>query len=167
MRAVLLVVALLVGGCGYRAIGVDGVHREDVQTVAVPAVALQPMGESADLETPQALTAALVRRIEEATPYRVAPPARADSRLRVTLVRSDVRARSRDRTSGLPSRVQRELRAEVVWTDLRDGRQLLELRNFGQSATRYPTLGEDAFVTRRVAAERLAAAIVDEMGRRW
>ena len=162
MRIMLLLV-LVLAGCGYRAVGPGGERREGIASVAVPVVANGT--DSRDLGDP--LTAALVREIESRTPYRVADAARADTLLEVTIVAADFDTFDRDRRTGLPNRRSLRLVADFAWTDLRTGRELLAVDGFAQTAAQYPTLGEGEFVAEQQAAEELARGIVDELAARW
>jgi hypothetical protein len=54
-----------------------------------------------------------------------------------------------------------------VWKDLRTGRILVERRNFEQTATYYPTLGEGRFVGTQLAVEKLSLGIVQELQSDW
>ena len=163
VRSVLLSVALLLAGCGYKAAGPEATSRPGVETVAVPVVANAT--NRRDLTDP--LTAALVRQIQARTAYEVADAGDADSLLEVTVVDADLRTLGRDRATGLPEQQQLAVTVDLRWTDLRTGRELLAIEGLEQTADFLPTLGEGEFVARQDAAERLAGGIVDELGDRW
>lgn len=158
--AVLLVFA---GGCGYSAVGYSGTHRSDVRTVSVAAVA----NATYDTQAADALTAALVQRLEKSTPYRVAEASSADTLLEVTMTGVSRGASLRSRSTGIPEEQVWAVTADAVWKDLRTGKVLLELRNFTQTATQYPTFGEGPFIASQQAADGLAEGIVDEMSAKW
>ena len=161
---IVLTAALLLSGCGYRATGYDGLYRDDVRTVAVPAVAV---GTDYEPGLADAVAAAVVREIEARTPYRVADAGRADTLLEVRLVRVGRDATIRSFRTGLNQEQRLLARAEVTWTDLRDGRELLAVENLRQGGRYYPSLGEGEFAGEQAVAQQLAAAVVDEMSRRW
>lgn len=166
MRPLLIalpILGLLLGGCGYRISGSRGLYPDNVETVSVPTVTNETFarGDTARL------TSALVTQLERRTPYRVAPAARADTVLEVTI--TDVRRRltSRDPGSSVPNEQLYVVLADVVWKDLRTGEVLVRLENLEQTATMYPTLGESDFFASQEAAEQLAIGIVEAMGDDW
>ena len=165
MRRVLAVVtlALLTSGCGYRPAGRGELYREDVQTVSIPIVGNRTFSRSDSAQ----LTNALVRQIEERTPYRVASQTRADTILEVTI--TDIRRSTgaRNRGTGLPEQQLYIVTSTVSWKDLRSGEVLLRRENFEQTAVLYPTLGETDFIASQDAAERLAKGIVEELAGDW
>ncbi len=166
IRATGLVTCLLLfcaSGCGYQAVGHGSMHRKDVRTVSIAAVA----NASADIHAADALTAALVQQLETSTPYRVAEVASADTLLEVTLTSVSRGASLRSTATGIPQEQVWAFTADAVWKDLRTGKVLLELRNFTQTAQQYPTLGEGPFIPTQQAADGLAQGIVDEMAAKW
>ena len=60
-----------------------------------------------------------------------------------------------------------DITVNFTWKDLRSGRVLVDRRNFRQTTTYYPTLGEGRFVGSQQAVERLALGIVQEMQADW
>jgi hypothetical protein len=56
---------------------------------------------------------------------------------------------------------------DVTGKDLKTGRILVERRNFEQTTTYYPTLGEGQFVGNQQSVEKLAMAIVQELQANW
>jgi hypothetical protein len=159
----LALVALSAAGCGYHAIGYEGLSRQDVETVAVPVVA----NATFDRGMSEPLTAAVVREVEARTPYRIADASFADTLLEVTITGSSVGTLSRDDRTGFPEQQTLALTVDFVWTDLRTGRELLAVEGFTQTADYFATLGEGRSVPRREAAQRLAEGIVDELSGRW
>jgi hypothetical protein len=157
------ILTLLLTGCGYRMGGSEALYPDNVETVSVPAVTNETFARA---DTAR-LTSALVTQLERRTPYRVAPVARADTVLEVTI--TDVRRRltSRDPGSSLPNEQLYVVLADVVWKDLRTGQVLFRLENLEQTATMYPTLGESDFFASQEAAEQLAIGIVEAMGHDW
>src|SRR5690606_22248577 len=128
MRPLALLAAVLgcvVAGCGYRAGGYDELYRDDVRTVSVAAVARG----THDPQAADALTVALTRQLERATPYRVADVSLADTLLEVTVTGVSRGASLRSRSSGIPEEQVWVITADAVWKDLRTGKVLLELRN--------------------------------------
>lgn len=163
MKHLALLALILLSGCGYRAVGYDGLHRSDVRTVAIPAVA----NATDDPALAELLGPALVERVEAATPYRVASAGRADTLLEVRVLGADRRLSLRDRNLATPEQAIWVVRVDADWRDLRTGETLLSLRNLEQTAAQYPSLGEGSFLPSQQAAERTAAAIVDAMATSW
>jgi hypothetical protein len=154
---------LLVGGCGYRMAGAEGIYPENVETVSVPTVSNETFARA---DTAR-LTSAIVNELEKRTPYRVAPVSRADTVLEVTITSVRRRMTSRDPGSSLPNEQLYVVLADVLWKDLRTGEVLVRLENLEQTALLYPTLGESDFLASQEAAEALAAGIVEAMGDDW
>jgi hypothetical protein len=165
-------VALLTGvaGCSYsNSSSADpgytwgSVYRQDVKTVAVPVFVTRSFFRGQE----QQLTQALVNQIEARTPYKVTDRARADTIIEGEIVRVDITTVSQNADNALP---QEQLYAVVIdftWKDLRTGAVLVERRNFEQTVTYYPQLGDGRFVASQSAAEQLAAGIVEELQGNW
>src|SRR5204863_270836 len=83
---------------------------------------------------------------------------KADTILEGEIIKVTVNTISRDNLSALPQEQIVSILVNFVWKDLRSGKILCERRNFQAAATYYPTLGEDRFVGRQEAAERLRLA---------
>ncbi|MCS7032800.1 MAG: hypothetical protein NZ561_02265, partial [Phycisphaerae bacterium] len=69
--------------------------------------------------------------------------------------------------AAIPQEQLYKITVNFVWKDLRTGKILVERRNFEQTATFYPTLGEGRFVGSQQAAEQLARGIVQELQADW
>lgn len=169
--AAALLAALAAGGCGYsqdQSGKADGyawgsLYREDVATVAVPAFESASFRQGDEFQ----LTQAVVKQIESRTPYKVVDRRRADTILEGRIADVGVGTLSRDRNTNLPQEQLYTVRCDFVWKDLRTGQVLVDRRGFEQSVAFYPTLGEGTFVGSQQAAEKLAAAIVDELQADW
>ncbi len=168
----LIALALCVlAGCGYTHVGDEpsgtyqwrSLYREDVKTVAVPIFANKDYTRGVEFS----LTKAIVNQLEAHSPYKVVPRERADTILEgeITSVRRDTV--SADSRTAVPQEQLFIVAVDFVWKDLRSGRILVERRNFEQTATYYPTLGEGQFVGNQQAVERLALAIVQELQADW
>ena len=161
----------LLAGCGYTRSGDEpagnyqwrSLYREDVKTVAVPVFTTKDYTRGVEV----ALTKAVVNQLEAHSPYKVVPRQRADTILEgvVTSVRRDTI--SRGVGTALPQEQLDVISVDFVWKDLRTGRILVERRNFEQTTTYYPTLGEGQFVGNQQAIERLSLAIVQELQADW
>ena len=166
-----LAALLMIGGCGYTQVGDDpasGYHwrslcREDVKTVAVNIFKNADYTRGVEF----ALTKAVINQLEAHSPYKVVPQDRADTILEGqinTVRRSTI---SKDSLTALPQEQLYIVSLDFTWKDLRTGRILVERRNFEQTTTYYPTLGEADSIANQQAAERLALAIVQELQANW
>lgn len=166
IRIILLGSILIASGCGYQMGNAgDGtsLYREDVRTIAVPVFKSESFSRGDEIQ----LTQALVAQIESRTPYKVVPREKADTILEGTLTRTSTSTVSRDDQTNLPQEQLYTLRIDFTWKDLRNGRILVDRRNFEQANTFYPTLGEGTYIGKQSAAESLASAIVNELQRDW
>jgi hypothetical protein len=163
---------LLLTGCGYHISGSaatepgyqwHSLYREDVKTVAVPVFSNRTFYQDIDRE----LTTAIDKQIEAFTPYKIAPRERADTILEGEITRIRLRTISRDRIAAVPQEQMYVIVVNFRWRDLRSGKVLIERRDYEQTSSYYPTLGEDQWVGEQDAAERLATAIVGELQAEW
>ena len=160
-----LTAALLSAGCGR---GGDGytwgsTFRPGVRSVAVPVFQTKSFSRGDEV----ALSQALVSQIESRTPYKVVPAERADTILEGTVVNVSLGTVSVDEQTALPQEQTYTIAVDFTWKDMRSGQILVERRNFEQTSTYYPTLGDGRFVGRQSSAEGLAASIVDQMVTDW
>jgi hypothetical protein len=170
-RPVILACLLALGGCGYTQTGdapTEGCQwrslwREDVKTVAVPIFTNKDFTKGVEF----ALTKAVVSQIESHSPYKVVPQERADTILEGQITSIRRQTVSSDSQTAVPQEQLYVITVDFVWKDLRNGRMLVQRRNFEQTTTYYPTLGEGQFVGSQQATERLATAIVQEMQADW
>lgn len=172
IAAALATSAVLVGCQGYQSGSQAGGHngyvwgstfRKDIKTVAVPAFGTKSFSRGDEV----ALTQALIAQIESRTPYKVVPADRADTILEGLVVSVGTGTVSVDNKTALPQESLYTISVDFTWKDLRSGQILVERRNFDQSTTYYPTLGEGRFMGRQTAAEALAGSIVDELQGDW
>ena len=161
---------MAIAGCGYRqgGGGGDGYHwsstyRPDVKTVAVPIFNSTSYARGVEFS----LSKALVNQIEANTPYKVVAREKADSILEGEIVAVKVNTISEQRRAAIPQEQLLDIIVNFTWKDLRTGRVLVTRRNWEQTATYYPTLGEGRFVGTQAAAEKLASAIVHELQSDW
>ena len=166
-----LAALLMLSGCGYTQVGDDpssgyqwrSLYREDVKTVAVNIFQNKDYTRGVEF----VLTKAIVNQLEAHSPYKVVPQDRADTVLEGqinTVRRSTI---SKDSVTALPQEQLYVIDLDFTWKDLRTGRILVERRNFEQTTTYYPTLGEGQSIGNQQAAERLALAIVQELQADW
>jgi hypothetical protein len=161
----------LSSGCGYSHTGSEpkdgyqwrSLYREDVRTVAVPIFATRSFHRGVEIS----LSNALARQIEAQSPYKVAPRERADTIIEGEVVDVAIDTISNDINNAIPQEQLYVVTVNFTWKDLRTGRVLVDRRNFRQTTTYYPTLGEGRFVGSQQAVERLALGIVQEMQADW
>lgn len=158
--AAVLLGVLFSGGCGYRQ---GTLYRQDIQTVAVPICTNRTFQRGLEV----ALTQAVVNRLEATTPYKVVPAQRADAILEMEITAANLKSVVRDFQTNLPREQALTLSVDLVFKDLRSGQILCQRRDFQYTAFYYPTLGEGQFVGNQQAVERLALAIVQELGADW
>jgi len=169
-----LALLLPLAGCGYEQSGNydsppkngyqwHSLYREDIQSVAVPIVTTKSFSRNVEFR----LTKAVINQLESRSPYKVVPRERADTILEAQLTGVDIETLSRGFDNNIPQEQLMILSVNFTWKDLRTGQILLERKNFQQTATYYPTLGEDEFVGQQQAVERLALAMVQEMQADW
>ena len=166
-----LCILLSLSGCGYTHTGDDpsgsyqwrSLYREDVKSVAVPIFTNKTFRRGVEFT----LTKAVVTQIEAKSPYKVVPKERADTILEGEIVEIQLRNLSLDSNLAIPQEQLYVLTVDLIWKDLRTGRILMERKNFQQTTTFYPTLGEGEFVGSQQSVEKLALGIAQEMQANW
>lgn len=161
---------LLVGitGCGYSQSGQGGYQwqslwREDVKTVAVPIFANRAYTRSVEFS----LTKAIISQLEAHSPYKVVAREKADTILEGEIMSVRQNTVSKDSNTAIPQEQLYIVSVDFTWKDLRTGQILVARRNFEQTTTYYPTLGEGQFVGQQQSVERLAQGIVQELQADW
>lgn len=171
-RSLLLVgLAACVAGCGYSSSGEGAsrgytwgtTFRKDVRTVAIPAFGTKSFQRGDEV----LLTQALVAQIESRTPYKVVPAERADTILEGVVVSAGSGTVSVSPFNALPQEQTYTMSVDFTWKDLRTGQILVERRNFDQTSTYYPSLGDGRFIGKQQVAEALAGSIVNELQGEW
>lgn len=173
LRPLLVSACVLAAGCSGYSSGDGGASgknyawgttfRKDIKTIALPAFGTKAYSRGDEI----ALTQALIAQIESRTPYKIVPAERADTILEGLVTGVGRGTVSIDNQTALPQEAVYTISCDFTWKDLRSGQILVERRNFDQSTTYYPTLGEGRFIGRQTAAEALAASIVDELQGEW
>lgn len=171
LRLVIIPSLLALTGCGYTQAGDApsggyqwrSLWREDVKTVAVPIFKNKDFTRGVEFS----LTKAVISQIESHSPYKVVAQERADTVLEGEIVSVTRQNVSSDSRTAIPQEQLVIYRIDFTWKDLRNGKILVQRRNFEQTTTYYPTLGEGQYVGQQSVAERLALAIVQEMQADW
>jgi hypothetical protein len=74
---------------------------------------------------------------------------------------------SEDPNTVLPQEQLYSITVNYTWKQISTGRILKEVRNFQESTTYYPTLGEGQFDASQNGVERLAVAITHSLQAPW
>jgi hypothetical protein len=176
MRLLLASILLLLpAACGYTQTDeggttttINGYHwsslyRQDIKTVAVPIFTNRDYHCGVEFQ----LSEALVKKIEEFTPYKVTSRDHADTILEGEIIAITPKTLNLDPNTATPQEVLYTIIINFTWKDIRTGKVLVSKHNFTQSTTYYPTLGESDFVGSQDSSEKLALAVVHEMEAAW
>ncbi len=165
----IILTALFAGGCGFHGSPNsngwhwDTTYRQDIHTVAVPIFTTRDFHRGVEMQ----LSDALVKKIEEFTPYKVVPRDRADTVLEGEIVSIRPSTLVLDPHTATPQQELYTISVNFTWKDLHNGKILVSRTDFEQDSTYFPTLGEDQSVGSQDAVERLALGIVQEMEGAW
>ena len=163
--AALLAVAsalAMVGGCGY---STSGQYPEQYQTIAVPIFENRTFYRRVENE----LAEALVKQIEQRTPYKVTDAGRADTVLTGRIRQIDQEMIARHRRGGLPEEIEVRIVVDFEWRDPVTGQTLRDRRGF-ESVGRYVLtrpVGQRFEQAQHQVVQRLAEDIVAVMGAAW
>ena len=160
--ALWLLLPALLAGCGYRA---TELFPTEYASVAVPIFQNQTFYRGLEFD----LTEALVKELEQRTPYRTQPVGRADTLLQGTITDVETRRLSRTRSTGLPQEVEVEVTLNFTWTDQATGQVIVDRRGFTGVGRYIPSrpVGETLEVGQQAAAQRLARDIVGSLRGDW
>jgi hypothetical protein len=162
--AIPFILLSLLGGCGHSgSYHWSSLYRSDISTVAVPIFTSKDYHRGVEFE----LSDALVKKIEEFTPYKVTSREKADTVLEGEIVSIRPLTLTLDPDTATPQEQQYSIVVNFTWKDLRTGKILVSRDGFEQTSTYYPTLGEGQYVAAQSASERLALGIVHEMEAGW
>lgn len=140
-------------------------HDHDIKTIAVPILDNETFSTGTEL----LLTEAIIKAIQQTTPWRVTSSAAADSTLTGTITKVGFNRLSRTPGTGLAQEVALELAVDFDWTDNRSGRVIASRRSFSAVATFIPDrgVGERLEVGQFGAIDELARRIVDTLRDDW
>jgi hypothetical protein len=137
---------------------------EDVSSVCLEMFENQTFRRDVEYE----LSDALAKRIEAATPYKIiSSKDRADTLLSGQIVQVDEMLLSVERETGRPLEKELVLRAVVNWKNLKTGRFLIENQSVSSQATYSEYQNQDFSYASALAANNLAAKIVELMEKQW
>ncbi len=161
---------LTFAGCASYQVGSDSLYAPDIATVYVPMIE----SNSFRRDLGERLTEAVVKEIEQKTPYKVVGTPDADSILSVKLV-GDSRRLLAENSFADPRLSESAIFSEVNWLNRRRlpmmQPQLLalppELVGIDQTANLVPEAGQSVQSSLQQAIERLAQQIVGTMETPW
>ena len=164
-----LLLAILMGCATYQ-IGHPSLYRPDIRTVHVPVFE----SESLRRNLGERLTEAVIKEIEQRTPYKVVGSTNADSVLTGRITREQKRVVTVNRNNDARE-LETELMVEVRWANRRGdmlmqrGGLPLPQLEFGviQGAVFLPEAGQSRVTSEQEVIERLARDIVGQMEIGW
>jgi outer membrane lipopolysaccharide assembly protein LptE/RlpB len=168
-RGVILLLAVttevVLPGCGGYTL--DSQYRQGIKTVAVDI-----FGRGKDVyrrEVETRATEAIVKRIEQDTPYKVTVKSRADTHLTGTIDSIEQRILSFNPDTGQARELELTLAVSFTWTDLRSGKLLADVSDMRVSGAyvREEPLTEDFFQGSEGVLDRLARQVVERMEAEW
>lgn len=115
------------------------------------------------------LADALVKEVEQSTPYKVRSEASADTILRGTISSIDLVQLSKDPSTGLANEMMLRMRVNFEWVDLRSGERIVAREAVESSALFVPSYParEPLELGRFAAVEQLARDLVSAMQSKW
>lgn len=167
---VMLVPMLGLLGCAGYQFGASSLYRPDIQTIYVPVV----RNETFRHDLGPRLTEAIVRRIQERTPYKVVGMPVADSTLTCRIVTEGKRSLTETITDEVRA-LDMVVSVEAAWVS-RSGQVLMENRvlptgnlalTFTQDSRVVPEAGQALETEIQEAINNLADRIVGQMEMRW
>lgn len=115
------------------------------------------------------LADALVKQVEQSTPYKVRSEASADTALRGTITAIDLVQLSKDPATGLANEMMLRMRVNFEWVDLKTGERIVARDAVESSAVFTPSYParEPIELGRFAAVEQMARDLVAAMQSRW
>ena len=113
------------------------------------------------------LGAALIRRVQRDTPWRVLNPESAQTVLEGTITDVQISRAAQDDDGAISQQVALRMRADFVWRSAITGRVLAERRGLGITETFIPAAGEPIELGLSAATQEMAAAILEAMRSVW
>jgi len=165
---VLMLTATLLPGCasnpnqGY---SFDTTFDESIKTIAIPIFRNETTSRGIEVQ----LTEAIMKQVQQRTPWRLAPPDRADSTLVGVVTSTELRALSDDPQTGLVQEQAVRITIRFEWRDNRSGDVLVARDRYSASAVFSPArnVGDRLEMGQRNAIEELASDLVSEMRSSW
>lgn len=151
----LIASAFSLSSCGY---STKSLYTRAYKTVSVPIFKNKTFRREWEFR----LTEAIDKNIESRTPYKLTSQDKADTILTGEIVEIYEDVLTRRFRTNLPRENQLTVAVNFTWKD-RNGRLLVERREFNRASTEIPQIGERVEDAEQLAIERLAAAIVEQM----
>ncbi|WP_235908861.1 LPS assembly lipoprotein LptE [Roseiconus nitratireducens] len=157
-------------GCAAYQFGASALYPPGIATVHVPVVRNETFRPDLGIR----LTEALVKEIEQRTPYKVVSNPNADSVLRCTIVYESKSVLTETENDD-PRALDATVSVAANWT-ARDGRRLMmnslatgqdDATGFSQSVRFVPEAGQSISTATQDAIDQLARRIVSQMENRW
>lgn len=167
--ALLLAIAVL-GGCAGYQFGPRALYRSDIRTIHVPVV----RNDSFRHDLGVRLTEAVIREIENRTPYKVTGNPNADSVLTVRVL-NEYKEVLTETGGDDPRALDAHVTIQAAWVD-RSGAMLMQNRllpsdelalTFASQARFVPEAGQSIETELQHAIDSLAQRIVSQMEMRW
>jgi hypothetical protein len=168
--AAAMIACLLPTGCATYRFGSDSLFRPGIRTVHVPIVRNDTFRHDLGVR----LSEAIVREIEDRTPYKVVGDPNADSTLVCRVVDETKRVLTEKDTDD-PRALDAAVSVRATWTG-RGGELLMQNAvvpagdfaiGFGQDSRFVPEAGQSVDSAMQAAIENLAERIVSQMEMRW
>lgn len=140
-------------------------YDPSVRTVGVPIFANHTFARGTELT----LTEAVVKQIQQQTPWRVVSPERADTVIEGVITDAELDVLSNDPATGLTEEQVYRLTIRFSWRDNRTGETRVAREQFSATGVFAPArgAGERIEVGQRDAIDELARGIVAEMRSAW
>ncbi len=140
-------------------------HATNISTVHVPMFKNPTFHRGLEVE----LTDAIIKEIQQSTPWKVTSDAVAETSLGGTITDVSMRRLSANRDSGLAQELAVSITVDFDWIDARTGKTLASRRSFSASETFVPShpVGERLEVGEHAAIQQLARDIVAELRSGW
>lgn len=163
-----LVIGLAPAGCssdpttGYSA---QSIYPQNVSSIAVPIFENRTYVRDVEFE----LTDALVKEIEARTPYKVTSSSRADTMLTGQIRKVELDQLSKSPHTGLTEEAILSVTIDFEWKDLRNGRTLVERRQYTGHALFVPSRpsSEPIELGQFAVVQQLARDMVGELQAEW
>jgi len=170
MSIFVILTGLLFAGCsgdGTTGYTTQSQFPSDVKTVYIPVWTRGKDVYRRDIE--MRLTEALVKRLQQNTPYRIAKKGEADTELSGEIIRIDQEVLHYNPDTGKAREIGMLFTVNFTWKDLRSGKILVSREKFQVSTTYIPDeeFNEDFFVGSEDLVNKLARLIVEQLESDW
>lgn len=154
-------------GDGHSSYTTTDQYRPNIRSVAVDVWQRGKMVYRREIEI--RATEAIIKRIEQDTPYKVMDKSRADTLLTGSIDLVEQRTLSFNPDSGLPRETEIVMTVSFTWRDLRTGKPIVDVKKMkvAGSYTRECPITEDFFLGSEGVINRLARQVVEKMEQPW